>query len=133
MFFSLNPTSGVPLYRQLFQQLRERIVSGQIAAGTQLPSVRDLSAELHINPLTVAKVYQFLERDGLVETRRGLGTFVAAMTLELTKTEQREQLEPALRQVVTEAMHLGLSSEELEQLVRKTFEKLNPQSKKRHD
>ena len=133
MFFSLNPTSGVPLYRQLFQQLRERIVSGQIAAGTQLPSVRDLSAELHINPLTVAKVYQFLERDGLVETRRGLGTFVAAITQELTKTEQREQLEPALRQVVTEAMHLGLSSEELEQLVRKTFEKLNPQSKKRHD
>ena len=125
MFFSLNPTSGVPLYRQLFQQLRERIVSGQIAAGTQLPSVRDLSAELHINPLTASKVYQFLERDGLVETRRGLGTFVAAMTQELTKTEQREQLEPALRQVVTEAMHLGLSSEELEQLVRKTFEKLN--------
>ncbi len=63
-------------------------MSGQIAAGTQLPSVRDLSAELHINPLTVAKVYQFLERDGLVETRRGLGTFVAAMTQELTKTEQ---------------------------------------------
>lgn len=133
MFFSLNPTSGVPLYRQLFQQLRERIVSGQIAEGTQLPSVRDLSAELHINPLTVAKVYQFLERDGLVETRRGLGTFVAEITQELTKAEQRAQLEPALRQVVTEAMHLGLSSEELEQLVRKTFEKLNPQSKKRHD
>lgn len=128
MFFSLNPTSGVPLYRQLFQQLRERIVSGQIAAGTQLPSVRDLSAELHINPLTVAKVYQFLERDGLVETRRGLGTFVAAITQELTKKEQHEQLEPALRQVVTEAMHLGLSSEELEKLVRKTFEKLNQKS-----
>jgi GntR family transcriptional regulator len=125
VFFSLNPTSGVPLYRQLFQQLRERIVSGQIAAGTQLPSVRDLSAELHINPLTVAKVYQFLERDGLVEARRGLGTFVATITQELTKTEQRQQLEPALRQVVTEAMHLGLSSAELEELVRKTFDKLN--------
>lgn len=130
MFFSLNPSSGVPLYRQLLQQLRERIVSGQVAAGTQLPSVRDLSAELRINPLTVAKVYQFLERDGLVETRRGLGTFVAAGSKKLSRGEQKKQLEPALRQLVTEAMHLGLSADELEELIRKTFEDLKPHNRK---
>ena len=75
MFLHLNPQSGLPVYRQMIQQLKERIASGQLAPDTQLPSVRDLSAELHINPLTVAKAYQFLERDGFVEFRRGHGTF----------------------------------------------------------
>ncbi len=74
MFIALHPSSGVPLYLQLLNQLKERIASGQVKSGEQLPSVRELSADLKINPLTVAKVYQILEREGLVETRRGMGT-----------------------------------------------------------
>ena len=64
--FFLNPNSGVPLYVQLQQQIQQRILSGQIQHGAQLPSVRELSAELHINLLTVTKVYQNLEREGFV-------------------------------------------------------------------
>ena len=77
MFIHLNPNSGMPIYRQLFGQLRQRIVSGQLAEEAQLPSVRDLAADLKINLLTVAKVYQLLEGEGLVETRRGLGHLCA--------------------------------------------------------
>ncbi|MDD5198331.1 MAG: GntR family transcriptional regulator, partial [Terrimicrobiaceae bacterium] len=112
MYLSIHPSSGVPIYRQVFQQLRERIASGQLAAGEQLPSVRDLSAEVKVNPLTIAKVYQFLEREGLVETRRGQGTFVARGLKRASPAERRRQLEPALRQLVAEALHLGLDEEE---------------------
>jgi len=126
MFISVNPSSGEPVYRQVMRQLRERIVSGQLARGEKLPSVRDLSAEAGINPLTVAKVYQFLERDGFVETRRGHGTFVAGKAPSLSASARREELAPALRQLATEALHLGLSEEELLKLVSSTFQNLQP-------
>lgn len=126
MFITVNPSSGEPVYRQVMRQVRERIVSGQLARGEKLPSVRDLSAEAGINPLTVAKVYQFLEREGFVETRRGHGTFVAGKAPMLSPAARREELEPALRQLVTEALHLGLSEEDLLKLVSATFSNLKP-------
>src|SRR5580693_4155683 len=98
MFVHLNPNSGMPIYRQLFQQLRQRIVSGQLAAEEQMPSVRDLSAELRINLLTVAKVYQLLEGDGLVETRRGLGTFVRNGHTTRSSGEKRKLIQAAVEQ-----------------------------------
>jgi GntR family transcriptional regulator len=123
MFLRLNPNSGLPLYRQMLQQLRERIASGALAPQAQLPSVRDLSADLQVNPLTVAKVYQLLEQDGLVEFRRGQGTFVAAGRKPLSAATQQKLIQPALEQVVSEALHLGLSESELLQLLRQTYAK----------
>jgi GntR family transcriptional regulator len=120
MFLYLNPQSGLPVYRQMIQQLKERIASGQVAPETQLPSVRDLSAELHINPLTVAKAYQFLERDGFVETRRGHGTFVVPLK-KLSAADQQKLIRPAVDQVVSEAVHLGLSETQLQQLIRQAY------------
>lgn len=124
MFFALNPASGVPLYRQLLQQMRERILGGQLTAGTRLPSVRELSAQVGINPLTVAKVYQFLERDGLVESRRGLGTYVVEGVKVLSPAERRDRLEPILRQVVAEALHLQVSEADLQKLIAETFRQM---------
>jgi GntR family transcriptional regulator len=120
MFLYLNPQSGLPVYRQMIRQLKERIASGQLSPETQLPSVRDLSAELHINPLTVAKAYQFLERDGFVETRRGHGTFVIPLK-KLSATDQQKLIRPAVDQVVSEAAHLGLSETQLQQLIRQAY------------
>ena len=122
MYLHLNPQSGMPVYRQMVQQLKERIAAGQLAANGQLPSVRDLSAGLHVNPLTVAKAYQFLEREGLVEFRRGQGTFVAADRKALSKTEQKKLIQHAVEQVVSEAIHLGLAEEQLQQLIHQTYE-----------
>jgi GntR family transcriptional regulator len=122
MFLHLNPNSGMPIYRQLFQQLRQRIVSGQLTRDAQMPSVRDLSAELKINMLTVAKVYQLLESEGLVETRRGLGTFVAGGHETRSLTEKRKLIADAVEQVVAEARHLDLPESELLKLIHKRLE-----------
>jgi GntR family transcriptional regulator len=122
MFLHLNPNSGLPIYRQLFQQLRQRIVSGQLAPDQQMPSVRDLSAELKINFLTVAKVYQLLEGDGLVETRRGLGTFVLNGHATRFESEKNRLISDAVEHVVAEARHLGLAEADLCQLIHQRFE-----------
>src|SRR5206468_5822464 len=122
MFVHLNPNSGMPIYRQLFQQLRQRIVSGRLAPDEQLPSVRDFSAELRINLLTVAKVYQLLESEGLAETRRGLGTFVIGGHVTRSLTEKRKLIADAVEQVVAEAQHLHLEEAEIVRLIRQRFE-----------
>jgi GntR family transcriptional regulator len=119
--YFLNPSSGIPLYVQLQQQLQQRILAGQLSHGEQLPSVRDFSEELGINPLTVTKVYQILEREGFVETRRGLGTYVSHQSPALKIDARRRQIGPALDQLVAEAMHLGLGEKEIQVLVSDKF------------
>jgi GntR family transcriptional regulator len=126
MWLPLQSHSGIPIYRQLFQQIRSRILSGQLPAESQLPSVRDLSAQLHINPLTVAKVYQLLEQEGLAETRRGRGTFVSASAEPISKAERRRKIEPILEQLAAEALHLGLSLADVHALVDAAFSKKQP-------
>ncbi len=83
--------------------------------------MRDLSAQLGLNPLTVSKVYQLLEREGFVETRRGLGTYVSHQTPALRLEARRRQIEPAVEQLVTEALHLGLSEKEIQALLAEKF------------
>ena len=126
--FLLNSNSGVPLYLQLQQQLQQRILSGQYPDGAPLPSVREFSAELHINPLTVVKVYQNLEKEGFVETRRGVGTFVSHQSPALKMDARRRQIGPALEQLVVEALHLGLSEKEIQSLVSEKFDQFKSQN-----
>ncbi|MDA7915925.1 GntR family transcriptional regulator [Verrucomicrobia bacterium] len=123
MFLNLNPNSGLPIYRQLFQQLRERIVSGQLEAGEKLPSVRDISKDIKVNMLTVAKVYQMLEAEDLVESRRGLGTFVATGKSTRSTKEKQALIADAVDQVVAEARHLNFTESELTKLVQQRYRK----------
>ena len=119
----------MPIYRQLFTQLRQRIASGELAAAAQLSSVRELAAELKINPLTVAKVFQMLEAEGLVETRRGLGTFVADGNVSRSQKEKRALISNAVEQVVAEARHLKMEEAEVVKLVRQRFAETEPNEK----
>jgi len=128
MFIHVNANSGMPIYRQLFQQLRQRIASGQLVAGEQLPSVRDLAAELKINLLTVAKVYQLLEGEGLVESRRGMGTFVRDGRPAKPAAERRKLIAEAVAQVVAEARGLELEEDEVVKLIRQQFEETKNKS-----
>src|SRR3954462_5683590 len=77
MFLPIDPSSGLPIYRQIFDQVRRMIAAGSLKTGDRLMSVRELSSTLAINPLTVTKAYGELEREGLVEMKRGLGVYVA--------------------------------------------------------
>jgi GntR family transcriptional regulator len=78
--FAIDQTDRTPVYAQLERGIRSGIAAGRLAVGDQLPTVRQLAVALRVNANTVAKVYAFLERAGVLETRRGVGTFVAART-----------------------------------------------------
>jgi GntR family transcriptional regulator len=89
MYLRIDPGSGVPLGTQILRQLRLAVASGRLTAGERLPSARDCAAEVGVNFHTVRKAYAELEREGLLETRRGLGTFVAARVSKLGADELR--------------------------------------------
>src|SRR6266513_217695 len=89
--FSIDASHPMPLYAQLERSIRFAIVTGRLGLGEQLPTVRQLAVDLRINANTVAKVYAELERDGIVETRRGIGTFVRARQFEAAREKDRER------------------------------------------
>src|SRR6266704_5231663 len=89
---SLDPRSGVPVYRQIIDQVQGGIASGTLVAGDQLPTVRQLAVDLAINPNTVMRAYRELELGGLLETQQGTGTFIANKKLEKNSAERERQL-----------------------------------------
>ncbi len=121
--FTLQPSSGVPIYRQLVEQVRRLIAGGQLAPGAELPSVRDL-AQLHaVNPMTISKAYALLEAEGLLERNRGKPMTVAARRRGAATVAQRlKQLEPQVSQLVLSARQLELNPEELQVLIARHWE-----------
>lgn len=117
MEFRIDSSSRLPIYRQLTQQLREGVARGRLKPEEQLPSVRELSRTLVVNPNTIAKAYTELEREGILNTRPGLGVFVARPRAELTKRVRKERLQVLLDRLLTEAVHLGFSADEVLALV----------------
>lgn len=117
MQFQIVPSSRVPIYQQLVQQVRTGVARGDLTAEERLPSVRQLSRDLVINPNTVARAYTELEREGMLHTRPGLGVFVAAIKTELTRDVRRRRLAELLDELLTEAVHLGFSREEVQKLL----------------
>lgn len=117
MQFQINTASKLPIYQQLVEQIREAAARGEFQPDERLPSVRQLSRELVINPNTVARAYLELEREGLLNTRPGLGVFVVQTRAELTKDARRRRLTDSLDRFLTEAVHLGFSADEVVRLV----------------
>jgi GntR family transcriptional regulator len=117
MQYEINSASRLPIYQQLAQQVREAIARGDLKPDEQLPSVRQLSRDLVINPNTVARAYTELEREGLLNNRPGRGVFVAEPKDELTRDARRRRLLESLDRFLTEAVHLGFSEEEVSRLV----------------
>ncbi|NOX56886.1 MAG: GntR family transcriptional regulator [Planctomycetes bacterium] len=122
MEFQIDPTSRLPIYRQLRNQIREAVARGRLQPGARLPSVRELSRRLVVNPNTIARVYTELEREGILHTRPGLGVFVAEPKSELTRKVRRERLREQVDQLLTEAVHLGFAAHEVIQLVKERSE-----------
>ncbi|MFY9555816.1 MAG: GntR family transcriptional regulator [Blastocatellia bacterium] len=111
--FNIDAAHPTPLYHQLERAIRFAIATGKLAVGDQLPTVRQLAVELRINANTVAKVYLELERAGIVETRRGVGTFVKARHFEAARGSEREREMRELEdQFLAAAAHLGFQARE---------------------
>ena len=127
MLLELDNHSGVPIYRQVVDQVRRQVLTGRLGVGEQLPSVREMAGRLKVNPMTVSKAYSLLEGEKVLERRRGVGLFVGEMN-DGTKKESGEKiLEELLRKAAVTAVQLDLSEEE----VREKLERLYQQYKKK--
>jgi GntR family transcriptional regulator len=112
-YFQVNPSSGVPIYRQLMDQVRALIASGRLVEGDLLPSVRQVAQDLQVNQMTVSKAYSLLERDGVVERMRGQGMRVNHKSPKGTVRERQNELRPLLEQAAAKAYQLGLTPEQV--------------------
>ncbi len=113
MILSVNIGGGVPIYLQVVQQVKHRVACGELKPGERLPSVRDLAEQLQVNPNTIAKAIVELEREGIVETRRGSGTYIAEQGTTLSLAERRRLIHEACDRTAIEGFHLGWSPEEM--------------------
>ena len=112
--FSVDSTSPTPIYAQLDRSIRAAIATGELESGAQLPTVRQLAVDLAVNANTVARVYAQLERDGMLETRRGVGTFVReSPSPQATRAHRERELRELIRRFVGDAALLGFTLSEL--------------------
>ena len=119
------PASGVPIYRQLMDQIRAQVMGGRLTAGEFLPSVRQVAEELEVNPMTVSKAYSLLEKDQVVEFVRGQGMRVLASKTNGNGKAQRDVLLPLLEQVAATARHLSLTPRQVIQQLQPLLEELD--------
>jgi GntR family transcriptional regulator len=123
--FRLNLQSGVPVYRQIMDQVRGGMASGSLAAGDQLPTVRQLAVDLAINPNTVARAYRELELGGLLETHQGTGSFISAQKIKRADAERERQLVQIVGECVSRAGAMGFTVDDVVEYLRKSAAESN--------
>lgn len=118
-YFQISPTSGVPIYRQIIDQINTMVATGRLKEGTFIPSVRQVAKELEVNPMTVSKAYSLLEREGVLEMVRGQGMKISRVKESKRHLAQRESdMIPLLREVVIKGRQLSLSQDKILELLR---------------
>ncbi len=113
--FRLDLQSGVPVYRQIIDQVLGGIAAGTLAAGYQLPTVRQVAVDLSINPNTVVRAYRELEIRGVLETHQGTGTFIGQQQVKHDEVERQRQLAQLVGEFVSRAGAAGFTIEELQE------------------
>jgi GntR family transcriptional regulator len=121
---SISPASDVPIFRQIVQQVHRAIAVGKLAVGEQLPAVRTLAEELVVNPNTVARSYQELIREGILESRTGLGVFVVERRQVFSDAERERRLQHAAEQLCHEAILLGSALPEVRAVLEAKWKEL---------
>jgi len=111
--FRLDLASGVPVYRQLIEQVRNGIAFGSLRPGDQLPTVRQTAVDLAINPNTVVRAYRELEIRGTIETHQGTGTFVSAQKVERDDVERQRQLDQIVTEFIARAAAAGFNIDDV--------------------
>jgi GntR family transcriptional regulator len=122
MLIVVDPHSGVPVYRQLMDQIKFHVASGLLGPGDELPSTRSLSAELGVNPMTISKAYSYLEIEDIVERRPGRPLVVKDLGEGAMRDRRVEQLRLSLATTATMVKQLGLTSEEAVATFREVLE-----------
>ncbi len=130
MLLEIDYHSGVPIYRQVIRQIRQQIMTDGLKEGDQLETVRELAARLKVNPMTISKAYSFLEAEGLVERKRGIGLFVAKV-----RKGQRDQIRAKLLNSIVNkaaitAIQLGVSEDEAVESLKKHYKEYNSKNRR---
>ena len=124
MHIRVDPQSAEPLFEQVVFAVKAAVARGTAKAGDQLPSVRELARELAINPNTVVRAYEVLERDGVLVRRQGAGCFLTGGGRDLAAGERRRQLQELLRRTATAAFHLGFTAADVKQALAESLDEL---------
>lgn len=111
--FSLDPKTGTPFYRQIIDQIRFGIASGNLAVGEQLPTVRSLAVELKVNLNTVAKAYKELEIQNILSTQQGTGTFISSSDRSISESVRKQKLQEIIREFTTIIYSYGFTIDDL--------------------
>jgi GntR family transcriptional regulator len=126
MFIRLEPSSAVPVYRQIVDQIKYQVASGMLRSGDRLPSVRELARRLPANQNTILKAYELLTHEGLLDRRQGDGTFVTDTPSALKKSERLRKVSSILAQAAAQAIHFEITTEELHALLNDEIDRLTP-------
>ncbi|MGK0220141.1 MAG: GntR family transcriptional regulator [Planctomycetota bacterium] len=118
MLIITDPHSGIPVYRQVMDQIRFHVASGMLRPGDELPSTRQLSAQLGVNPMTVSKAFSLLEKEGAIERRPGRPSVVSARGAESLRADRLEQLRQSLAPSVTVIRQLEIEAPDALELLR---------------
>lgn len=120
----VDPRSSTPIYEQIELGIKELIMKGALKQGEKLPSVRELASMLTINPNTISKAYGELEREGIIETLRGKGTFVSENIEGKVDERRMEEISGSLKKIILEASYSGITKEAFIDLTLKIFSQL---------
>jgi GntR family transcriptional regulator len=116
--------SGVPIFRQVIDQIRLAVATGRLAEGEQLPSIRALAEKLVVNPNTIAKAYSELARERVIDSQQGRGVFIAAQRQVFSKAERTRRLAPLIDALVNEGVSLGYDADEIVDALRQRLAKM---------
>jgi len=125
MLIRIAPSSGIPITRQIVDQVRARCASGALKAGDRLPSVRELAREIAVNQNTILRAYERLTAEGLLELRHGEGTFVADFAAKRHLRREKESVADEMQRLARKARMLGFTAEQLHDVLSDALEDLN--------
>ena len=129
--FSVNPRNPMPVWKQIEDGMRRLVATGALRAGGPVPSVRELARDLRVNPMTVSRAYQRLSEAGLLEVRRGEGTFVATAAPQVSRAEKARTLEDAAGRFASVAVTVGATIAEATRAVSAAWGALRTPGEKR--
>lgn len=129
MQLHLSPGDGLPIYRQIVNQVKYLVAAGRLNPGEELPPIRTLAEQLVVNPNTIARAYLELERDGIVTKRHGSGTYVSDNGSPLKRAERMRLLAQRVDALLAEARHLDVDVEEVVQVIRQRAKAMQPEER----
>lgn len=127
MFIRIEPSSSVPIYRQISDQIRYQIAAGILKPGDKVLSVRELASQIAVNQNTILKVYNELCRDNVLRIERGEGTFVSSGVQEIPADQQNEMVAGPLREAAVKAIQLNMPIEKVTEILQNEFKKIDTQ------